>query len=168
MCRIPGLFKQASLVICHPDSAGKEDVERIMLQTQAFRSEMLQCRTRIENVFPTALKSRNERDLVYELLATCLVALAMANRLLTALGSPEGPSLEKEVLVDAAGVIKLESDMISTSGWAGYYLNQKATVASGFLSSSGTMENKPGHIIETWRFHEWCRAMQRDCCCYKF
>jgi hypothetical protein len=168
MSCLPGLFREVSLVVCHPHSGYEADIERLIGQINNFRADMLQCRTRVNSVFLDALKSSTECDLVYELLATCLVASAMANRLLIAIGSSDGNVLERETLVDAAGVMKLEGDMISTGGWASLYLNQKASIAAAIATSMGIWENEPGHVIEKWRFHEWCRAMQRDCCCYVF
>jgi hypothetical protein len=165
MSRFPGLFREVSLAVCYPQSVSKSDIERLLDKLGAFRADMLKCRTHLHDVIADISRPTIDCSLVYELFATSLVALAAANRLLYAIGSLEGQLLESDALAYAAEVIKMESDMINSNGWASFYLSQKMSMAAAIPTSTATWINEPGHIIEQWRFHNWCKGMQRDYCC---
>ena len=104
-------------------------------------------------------------DLAYELLATSLAALAVANRLLSALGDVAGDTLERDAVYYSSEILRHEASVVSTSGWANYYLNQKASIARSISTTTMIWKTASGEVIDGWRFDSWCKALRRRTCC---
>jgi hypothetical protein len=98
-------------------------------------------------------------DMFYELLGTNLTTLTMACRLLSAIGDDRGEALEHDAHLYASEVRKLERGLISTQGWANFYLDQKAAKVAAIPDTAKIWEVVPGKTIEKWRFDTWRRAL---------
>jgi hypothetical protein len=167
MALLPGLFRSVSSVICHDRETSREGLQPLISDIRKFRDDMLQCH---EQVLKLRLELRlfsylpKNFDLVCELFGTTLMGLATANRMLSALGDSEGPSLESDNLLYVAELHILEADIRSFNGWVNFHLYQKMSIADSITKTTTIWKTAPGEIIERWRFNRWCRAMQRQIC----
>jgi hypothetical protein len=168
MASLPGLFQSVCSVVCHDRNSSGQRVQLLIMEIRNFREQMLQYRTYVTDQLAglkvVPLQPAVYLDLAYELLGTSLSALAMANRLLSALGDSEGKFLEKNAILYATEVERLEADMISANGGASFYFSQKAIIAASVHRTVAIWNSEPGKIIETWRFNSWCKAMQKETC----
>ncbi|KAH8812369.1 hypothetical protein F5884DRAFT_785194 [Xylogone sp. PMI_703] len=165
---LPGLFKNATTMMCHPDDFSGKEVQRLIARVRNLRQEFLQYHAELEDQIRDSRdfsQTPPNSDLMYEMLGTSLVSLAMANRLLSALGDFQAEQLEHDALLYSAEVVRLEEDMISTGGWASFYLTQKVSIAASIRKTAAIWKIAPGKMIEKWRFDRWCSAMQRQICC---
>jgi hypothetical protein len=139
-----------------------------MVQIHNLRQEILQYLTQLRGLrlrpkpgYPPSPNS----DIFYELLGTGLITLVITSRLLSAVGDVQIGALEHDALLRASEVKKLEEELVSTHGWASFYMNQKAVLAASIPATTEIWKATPGKIIEKWRFNSWCRAMHRQTCC---
>lgn len=139
----------------------------LIMGVKVFRKEMLQYYNFVQS---RLLEQNAERQvsidtgLIYELVGTSLGALAMANRLQTALGDYDPDQLEIDAIAYASELVELEAKTVSDIGWASFYLCQKAAVATSVIKSAPVWKPEAGRLIEKWQFDSWCEAMQRDPC----
>ena len=103
-------------------------------------------------------------DLRYELLATSLMVLATVNRMLSALGDAQGAALEAEALRLVKEMQRLEADLVAARGWVSLAMSLKARAVESIPRTAELWAVVPGKVIERWRFHAWCRVMQREHC----
>ena len=167
MTSLPGLFQRTCSVVCHDRESIGPRTQLLIMQIRDFREQMLQYYGHLTDLLPepgVAPEVSADVSLVYELLGTSLSALAMASRLLTALGDPQQELLEKDAISYATEVGMLEAGVISADGWASFYLSQKAVVAASVHRTAAIWTPGQEKIIEKWKFDRWCKTMRRETC----
>lgn len=125
MALLPSLFQSVSSVICHDREKSSHELQSLVSDLRDFRYNMLQNYAQIRNLrleHGCSFNLPKNVDLLYELFGTTLMALATVNRLLTALGDPQGSSLEADNLLYVAELEELEADLLSSNGWVDFYL----------------------------------------------
>ncbi len=165
---LPRVFRDVSAAVCHSNDFSDPQIQHLLSRIHNIRKGLLQHLAQLRSLclYPESDPSSfTKTDIFYEILGADLIALIMTNRLLSAIGDAQGEEFEHDALSYATEIIKLEEEMISTQGWASFYLNQKATIAGSVPATTDVWEIVPGKLIEKWRFDTWCRAINRQTCC---
>lgn len=139
MTYLPGLFTDVSSIVYHGNDCHGHAIALLVRAIQQFRAGMLLSYNSMKAHLPgsgAAVSGSVDMDVAYELLATSVAAIAVADRLLTALGDVAVDLLEKDALFYAEEVLKMEADLVDINGWASYYLRQKASIAASILKTT--------------------------------